>query len=287
MKVKVALEKCFRSLKNCGIETYRSDCIFMVSHLQGINPSLLPLEEEKIFKNPQKLEELVKRRCKERIPVPHLLGEWDCMGRTFKVFSKVLAPRPATELLIEHTANLIREKFGTQKAVRGLEIGTGTGCISINLLLEFPNLKMVGVEVDPVAVKNTLKNAELYGVKDRLTLLEGDIFKICPKMEEKFDFIVSNPPYIAEKDKDKLPKEVLYENPKALYGGEEGIEFHTFFAKHCGKVLKREGFMALEFEPFQKELLEKVFKTYGWNIQFETDFAGLPRVLIAFLGNVK
>jgi len=285
MTLKEALELCKKNLKRCNIETYLSDCIFLVAHLQGVEPSLLPLKEKEPFKQPERLKELLNRRCKERISVAHLLGEWDCMGRTFKVFPKVLAPRPATELLVETTIHLLEEKFGKEKPIKGLEIGTGTGCISVNLLLEFPNLQMVGVEIDPVAVENTLENAHLYKVNERLKLLKGDIFKLCPQIEEKFDFIVSNPPYIAEEDKNKLPPEVLNENPLALFGGKGGIKFHKFFAEHCKRVLKPFGFMVLEFEPFQREVLENFFTSKGWKVQFVNDFAGSPRILIANKGN--
>ncbi len=284
MRVKEALKLCQERLKHCGIETYRSDCIFYIAHLLGVHPSLLPLEEEKAFNHPEELETFIKKRCNERIPVQHLIGEWDCLGRPFKLFPRVLAPRGATELLVETVIDLLSERFG-DKPLRGLEVGTGTGCISINLLLEFPKLEMVGVEIDPVAVENTLENARLHGVADRLKVLQGDIFELCPQMvekNEKFHFLVSNPPYIASGDKEKLPPEVRYENPVALYGGQFGTQFHEYFAGNCKNILQPDGFMALEFEPFQRERLEEVFTREGWEVEFVEDFAGNERVLIAY-----
>jgi len=82
-------------------------------------------------------------------------------------------------------------------------------------------------------------------------------------------------------DRDKIPPELRHENPVALFGGKGGIKFHTFFAQYCKGILKKEGFLALEFEPFQKPLLEKVFKTQNWEVEFIEDFAGNPRVLVA------
>lgn len=283
LKVKTALKLCKERLKGCKIETYESDCIFFIAHLIGVHPSLLPLEEEREFKHLKELGEFFKKRCEERIPVQHIIGEWDCLERTFKVFPKVLSPRGATELLVETAIGLIEETFGNTP-ILGLEVGTGTGCISVNLLCEFPNLKMVGVEIDPIAVKNTIHNAKLHGVEDRLTLLEGDIFELCPKGLQKFGkfhFLVSNPPYIAEEDLNKLPPEVKYENPVALNGGKGGTKFHKFFATHCDKILKEDGFMVLEFEPFQKGELEKFFTSKGWKVEFVEDFVGNPRILIA------
>jgi release factor glutamine methyltransferase len=123
-------------------------------------------------------------------------------------------------------------------------------------------------------------------------VVEGDIFKLCPqkllnarrRRRRGFDFIISNPPYIAERDRESLPPEVRNENPTALYGGEDGTLFHRFFAERCGEVLNKGGFMVLEFEPFQKGVLEKVFKQKGWKVEFVEDFAGYPRVLIARKG---
>jgi release factor glutamine methyltransferase len=285
MKVKEVFKECQNRLRNCSIETYRSDCLFLISHLLGIPPSLLALKEEEEFFHLPELEKLIEKRCKERIPVQHLLGEWDCLGRTFKVFPRVLAPRGATEILIETTIGLIEEKFDHKKEIKGLEIGTGTGCISINLLLEFPELQMVGVEIDPTAVENTIENAKSYGVLDRFKVIKGDIFTLCGEFKnsnQRFDFIVSNPPYIAEEDREKLPPEVLYENPVALFGGKFGTKFHEFYAIHCKELLNPNGFMVLEFEPFQKEHLQKFFQSHGWKVEFVKDFAGKERVLVAY-----
>ncbi|NPB04988.1 MAG: peptide chain release factor N(5)-glutamine methyltransferase [Aquificae bacterium] len=280
--VKGAFERCKKTLKRCGIETYERDCLFLVAHLQGVDPSLLPLEEEKTFRNPERLEKLLKKRCKERVPVAHLIGEWDCLGRTFKLRPRVLAPRAATELLVETVLNLIQERFG-KRPLRGLEVGTGSGCIAVNLLAELPRLEMVGIELDPVAYENTLENARLHGVADRLELLKGDAFELLPHLErEGFDFVVSNPPYVAEEDRKNLPPEVLYENPLALFGGPGGTKFHEFFARACKPLLKRGGFLAVEFEPFQKKRLLEVFEREGWNAEVVEDFLGHPRVLIAF-----
>jgi release factor glutamine methyltransferase len=274
------LNFCEKTLKNCGIEAYRSDCLFLVAYLQGVNPSLLPLEENKSFKKPTEFFRLLEKRCRERIPVPHLIGEWDCLGRTFKLLPKVLAPRPATELLVEVAIEKIGEKFPDGEAV-GVEIGTGSGCISINLLSEFPRLNMVGFEIDPVAAENTLLNAKRFGVANRLELVKGDALKLLPAYGVKFDFLVSNPPYIAEKDRDSLPPEVLYENEVALFGGKDGTLFHRFVAKEGRRFLKDGGFAIMEFEPFQKGKILESFEKEGWSIEIVEDFAGYPRIIIA------
>jgi len=274
-----ALRLCEEKLKGCGLKSARSDCVFLIAHLLGEDASLLPLLEDRPFEGTERLLKLLKRRCLERVPVSHLIGEWDCLGRRFKLLPRVLTPRPATELLVEVVLNEIADRFGDRPA-RGLEVGTGSGCIAINLLLEFPRLKMTGIEIDPTAVKNTLLNAKLHGVEDRLELIEGDAFKECPRLGE-FDFLVSNPPYVALSDREKLPPEVLYESPTALFGGEDGTLFHRYILKNCPRRVKRGGFIALEFEPFQLKRLKELCQSEGLRCRFEEDFAGAPRILIA------
>ena len=286
MNIKEALKFCENQLKKCGIETYKTDCVFLISYLAGIEVSLLPLHEKRKFHQINTLKKFINIRCKKRISVQHIIGEWDCLGRTFKIFKKVLAPRGSTEFLIELALDFIKNLSQTQEKLLGLEVGTGTGCISINLLKEIPNLFMVGVEIDPVAYDNTLYNARKHKVQNRLIMIEGDIFQLCPedlqKIFKKFDFIISNPPYIAVEDKNKLPKEVLYENPLALFGGKKGIKFHTFLTTHCRKILKKGGYMFLEIAGFQKKILEeKLSFTGGWKqLNFYKDFGGEYRVLV-------
>ena len=253
---------------------YKRDAEIILAHLLGISPSELPLHYDEEFKEEEKFWTLLKERMEGK-PTAYVIGEWDCMGRTFKVEEGVLVPRPETEILIEETLKLIPE----DKEVEGLELGSGTGCIAINLLLERPKLKMVAVDIEPKAVELTKENAKLHRVEDRLEVLLGDLFE--PVKGRKFDFIVSNPPYIPEHFWEKLPEEVRREGKIALIGGKKGYEFYERIAKEAPKFLKERGFVALEIGHDQGEIVKNLFENLGFEVEIIKDYSGYDRVVIA------
>lgn len=255
-------------------DKYRRDAEIILSHLLGISPTELPLYYDKEFFNKEEFVKLLKKRA-EGIPTAYVIGEWECMGRVFKVEEGVLIPRPETEILIEETLELIPK----DKEMQGLELGSGTGCISINLLLDRPKLRMIAVDIEPKAVELTLRNAKLHGVEDRIEVLEGDLFQ--PVSGRKFDFIVSNPPYIPESFWERLPEEVKREGRKSLIGGKKGYEFYEVIAQFSPKFLKERGFVALEIGHDQGEIVKKFFESRGFWVKVIKDYSGYDRVVIA------
>lgn len=127
---------------------YKRDAEIILSHILRIPPSQLPLFYEESLKNEEEFWSLLGKRMQGN-PTAYVIGEWECMGRTFKVEEGVLIPRPETEILIEETLKLIPK----DKNMEGLELGSGTGCISVNLLLERKKLRMVAIDIDPKAVR--------------------------------------------------------------------------------------------------------------------------------------
>ncbi|QWK20003.1 MAG: peptide chain release factor N(5)-glutamine methyltransferase [Hydrogenobacter thermophilus] len=212
----------------------------------------------------------------EGYPLQYLLGEWDFYGRTFRVKEGVLIPRPETELLVEK----VLEKLPPDKKAVGFEIGVGTGCISITLLLERPKLIMYADDLQEKAVHLAETNARLHKVEDRLFLRVGDMFE--PVKGMVFDFVVSNPPYIPQKEWEGLPKGVKLEGKVSLIGGEKGYEFYERFAKEVGKFLKEDGFFALEIGHDQGKILEEIFSQEGFSAQIFKDYAGQDRVVLGW-----
>ncbi|NPB07463.1 MAG: peptide chain release factor N(5)-glutamine methyltransferase [Aquificae bacterium] len=254
---------------------YRRDAEIILAHLLGLSPSqLTPFESVP----PQKVREFFKllEERKKGIPVAYLIGEWECMGRVFKVKEGVLIPRPETEILIEKTLQLL----GNRPA-RGLEIGVGSGCIAVNLLVERPRLEMVGTDISEEALKVARENAELHGVQGRLKLLRGSLFE--PVKGMSFDFIVSNPPYIPAGEWEKLPPEVKREGYTSLVGGRKGWEFYEQIAEKAPLYLKGKGFVALEIGHDQGEVVSRLFREKGFKVDIFKDYAGQDRVIIARL----
>lgn len=184
------------------------------------------------------------------------MGEWEFYGRVFKVKEGVFIPRPETEILVEVALKVIKEKDFKV----GAEVGGGTGCISITLLLERQNLRMFVSEINDKALELMEENAKMHGVNSRLYLKRGEYLK--PFKNLKFDFIVSNPPYIPKDDWEKLPKEVKREGYSSLIGGEDGLEFYKEAKKFLGSNLKKGGFALFEINPKHSKTLRELFKDF-------------------------
>ncbi|HIP43037.1 MAG TPA: peptide chain release factor N(5)-glutamine methyltransferase [Aquifex aeolicus] len=255
---------------------YRRDGELILSHLMGISVSQLPLyfEEEVPEEIRNKFFELLDERKRGK-PVAYIIGEWECMGRVFKVKEGVLIPRPETEILIEKTLELIP----LDKEQVGFELGSGSGCISVNLLVERPKLRMWTVDINVKAVEITKENAKLHNVSDRLTVLHGYAFE--PVKGMKFDFIVSNPPYIPERYWSKLAEEVKIEGYTSLIGGKKGYEFYELIAGESDEFLKPKGFIALEIGHDQGEIVRAIFESKGFNVIVFKDYANYDRVIVA------
>ncbi len=214
------------------------------------------------------------KRLKENIPVPYLLGVWDFFGREFKVREGVFIPRPETEILVEKVLPLIPEN------AEGLEIGCGSGCISITLLLEKPSIRITAVDINPASLELSLENAKRYSVESRLTLLKGDMFE--PVKGKKFDFIVSNPPYIPASKWKYLPPEVKYEGYTSLIAGKKGYEFHERLSRKVKDYLKKGGILALEIGHDQGAIVKRFLEERNFKVMIYKDYAGQDRVVLAW-----
>jgi len=169
-------------------------------------------------------------------PLGYILGTWEFYGRPFFVTSDVLIPRPETENLIEAAIRYLKNV--NQSAVTVADIGTGSGCVAITLLLELPaphyKLKVIATDISPAALAMAQKNAERHGVADKIEFLEGDMLK--PLAGRKVDLIVSNPPYVSTQELDlphsaKAPRGKIetrgldFEPRIALDGGPDGQKY--------------------------------------------------------------
>ena len=213
---------------------------------------------------------------KEGKPLQYLMGEWDFFGRTFRVKEGVLIPRPETELLVEKVLDLLPN----EKRLEGYEIGVGSGCISITLLSERPLLSMTGCDINPSAVELSRENARLHNVEDRLEVYVGDMFS--PVRGRKFDFVVSNPPYIPAGRWKDLPEEVKREGYSSLIGGEKGYEFYERFAEEVCGYLREGGFVALEIGHDQGKKVRDILGSAGFEVKIFKDLSGQDRVVVGW-----
>jgi len=269
MKVRQLLSKLPRNL--------RRDGEILLAHLLKIKPAELGLHLDREIppEMVSAFEDLLSKRL-EGVPVAYLIGEWDFFGRTFKVREGALIPRPETEILVEKVLELIPE----EEEMTGFEIGGGTGCISITLLLERQKLRMVVDDINPTAVELMRENAKLHGVEDRIEILLGDMFE--PVKGRRFDFVISNPPYIPSGRWKELQPEVRKEGKVSLIGGEKGYEFYERFSREVRYFLKEGGFVALEIGHDQGEVVKSLLEGAGFKVMIYKDYMGQDRVVIGW-----
>jgi release factor glutamine methyltransferase len=213
---------------------------------------------------------LVARRAK-REPLQYILGSQEFCGLDFAVTPAVLIPRHDTEVLVEETLK--------RSSVTGriLDVGLGSGCIAVVLAKRLPAAKVFGVESSPAALAVAVKNAEFHGV--HLVTFAGSLFE--PLADERFNVIVSNPPYIPSADLAGLEPEVRdYEPRAALDGGVDGLDFYRMLIPAASRHLLPEGWLVVEIGIGQAEAVAELFTTNGFSEIFTaSDSGGIERVV--------
>ena len=217
--------------------------------------------------------ELVERRVR-REPLAYILGKWDFMGLTFEVNSGVLIPEQDTENLVEE---VMRELCDGDRI---LDLCTGSGCILLSLLNYSNNTVGVGTDLSERAIAVARRNAESLGLSGRTDWRCGDLFEaIMP--DERFDIIVSNPPYIQSGVIDTLAPEVRIHEPQmALDGGEDGLDFYRRIIPEAEEYLVTGGRLYLEIGYDQAETVSALMKKAGYyEVRTIKDYGGNDRIV--------
>lgn len=278
VKILDVLARAKRDITNAGVSNSGLDSLILLSHT-------LSFSKEQIIFNPDfelnsKQEEdflkLVTRRV-AREPISHIIGKREFFGADFLVNSDVLDPRPDSETLIE----LVLQKLSNNNLnLKILEIGVGSGCLIITLLGFAKAAQGTAVDISKKALEIAAKNAQTHEVASRLKLINGDLFSAL-NQGEKFDLIISNPPYIPSHDIEKLEPEVKNHEPLlALDGGVDGLDFYRRIAAEARNFLKENGAIFLEIGYGQKEKISEIFAEQNFILEaFKADLAGVDRVL--------
>jgi release factor glutamine methyltransferase len=214
-------------------------------------------------------------------PVQYVLGQWDFRGHTLKVDRRALIPRPETEQLVDSV--LACAPLWEQPHPAVLDVGTGTGCIAVSLALERPQGRYIGFDVSEEAVSLARENAEALGVADRLVLVYGELSDLVEP--ETMDAVVTNPPYIATPDYDRLPVHIRQHEPRlALDGGPDGLQTIEAIATDAAMVLKSGGRVFMEIGADQAERVIALLSAIGFvDAKVTKDLAGRDRFAAASL----
>jgi release factor glutamine methyltransferase len=230
----------------------------------------LTLPEEKYF------DELLTRRTQHE-PFQHITGVQEFYGLDFAVTAEVLIPRPETELIVENAIEILRQK----KSLNFCEIGIGSGCIAISILHEIKTISAIGLDISAKALRIAKKNAEKYAVLARLDLKISDV--LSQLTTEKFDLIVSNPPYIPISDILTLQPEVsIYEPLNALTDEKDGLSIIEKIINQSPKFLNPNGFLLMEIGYNQSRQVKELFLQNLWQkVDILPDLQGIPRMVRA------
>ena len=250
-------------------------------NLQRIDTVLKPdfLIDESIL---SELKSIVKRLQKEE-PIQYILGETEFYSLPFLVDENTLIPRPETEELVEWVINEVLEirSKNQDKNLNILDIGTGTGCIPISLAKNLNNVSISAIDVSSEALKKAKQNAVLNKVD--ITFLEIDILK-TKELPKKYDFIISNPPYVRELEKVEINNNVLQNEPHlALFVDDENpLIFYKKIADLAKQDLTKNGLLFFEINQYLgKETVEMLQQKGFKNIELKKDFSGNDRMIKA------
>ncbi len=263
-------------LKKRGVPDARLDAETLLGDILNKNRLELYLYFDRPLapKELDRYREYIRRRG-TREPLQHILGEIGFMNLTLKVSPAALIPRSETEILVEKALALLQNT-----APRILDIGTGSGCIAISLAQELEQAKVLGVDISPDALALAKENAANNAVQ--VTFQTLDILQTLPNIDERFDLVVSNPPYIAPNEKNHLQQEVVEFDPhQALFDNADGLTFYHRFAEILPDLLIPGGHFFFEFggTPQEKPVLN-IFMEKGFqNLEIIQDYNGDPRVI--------
>lgn len=235
------------------------------------NKQLTLRQEVNFFKG---IKKLVKG-----IPLQHITHSQEFMKMTFYVNEDVLIPRPDTEILVEEVIK-IAKRINAKKI---LDLCTGSGAIAVSLAKYIENSQITAVDISTKAISVAKLNAKNNNVENQITFVESDLFKELPK--EKYDIIVSNPPYIKKEIIKSLDKEVQNEPKIALDGGYDGLDFYRKIINNADEFLKFTGYVCLEIGYDQKDDVLELFESKGKYVEAtcKKDLFDNDRVVIARL----
>jgi release factor glutamine methyltransferase len=214
-------------------------------------------------------------------PIAYLIGEREFYSLPFIVTRDVLIPRPETELIVEHTLEAMKHRDDASFDI--LDVGTGSGCIAITIAKREPRARVLAIDVSEGAIAVAAQNADRHNVADRVAFACSDLFaQINGHLPAGgFDFVVSNPPYIGESERESLPANVRdYEPAMALFAGESGLDCYRRMADGIRDILKPGGKVFLEIGENQGDAVRALFSNAGLDfVANHQDLFGVERML--------
>ncbi|MDQ3372671.1 MAG: peptide chain release factor N(5)-glutamine methyltransferase [Acidobacteriota bacterium] len=275
------LNNAAKILQSSGIEQPRREAASLLAFALKKDKTFLISHPEYKLSNVEekRFRRFLKRRAL-REPFQYITGKQEFYGLDFLVTPDVLIPRPETELIVENAVEILRGK----EHARFCEVGVGSGCISVSILHEIKSASAIGFDISGKALKIAKKNAVVHRVLERLELKISDVFEKL--RDEKFDLIVSNPPYVSSEDIKNLQAEVRdFEPLMALTDDGDGVSIIERIITGAPTFLNNNGFLLLEIGIAQASRVSAMFSPQIWkDIDIFPDLQGIARMVKAQTG---
>lgn len=271
-------------LADKGVESARLDAEHLLSHVVGVSRLQLYLDYDRPLSQLELdgFRPLLRRRAK-REPLQYIIGRQPFRELDLEVSPSVLIPRPETEALVEEVLEWVADKGRTD--LTALDVGTGSGAIALSLAFEGTFASVLATDVDEGALSVAQRNRESAGLEGCVEFRRGDLFD--PVLEgERFDVVISNPPYVAESESATLEPEVAEWEPRAaLFGGPDGLSVLGRLVAGAGRAMRLGGLLALEVGSGQAgavvRMLEEADEYEG--VRVRRDYSGKERFVLAHL----
>lgn len=297
----LSISKCIKKfclLLGNNIENPKYECLLLLKHILNKDTSFLYANPNYILDpvDYSKFIDCIQRR-RSLEPLQYILGNQEFMGLNFKVTPDVLIPRQDTEILVES----VLTNIPSHKNISILDIGTGSGCIAISIAHFTKNATVLALDISDKAIQIAYNNAITNGVLDKIFFLNSDLFSeiknlnvdskdffgrnitnISNILNNKFDVIISNPPYISSSDMLTLDCTVKnFEPHLALHGGTDGLDFYRKIIHESSEFLSKTGFIAFEVGYNQSFWVASLLKKYSFEkINIIPDLSGINRVVL-------
>lgn len=271
------IQDIVKILTTAGIEPNEAnvEVKLLIEHFAGFSLTDILMGKKLTEENLKIVEEKAILRAKSRQPIQYIIGQADFMGEKFIVSPSVLIPRDETELLVRQAVEIINQNNFSQI----LDMCTGSGCIAC-MIAKLSNSQVIGADVSTDALHVAFSNMEKFELFNKASFRKSNLYSKI-RDDEKFDMIVSNPPYIPPKLKETIQKEVSFEPDLALYTTDEkGLEFYEKITSDAKKFLNEDGYLMFELGLGQSQDVAEIMDKNGFKeIKVLKDLANIDRVI--------
>lgn len=285
MLLREALREGLNKLDRAGIPSPQLAAELLLMHALNVTRSELHSHPERDIAT--ETTEHYFRLIAERLtgkPTQYITGHQEFWGLDFEVTPDVLIPRPETEHVVEAVLELASSAGVQQLRTRIADVGTGSGCIALALASEWPSAEIYAVDISLAALKVAMQNAQRLQLANRIDFLQADLLSCLSSRNAigSFDFIVSNPPYVAMDELDMVQREVKEFEPRLAWGGlEKGDEIYRRLFPQALQLLKPGGYVVVEIGYKMGDTVAGLLGV-GWeDVEVRPDLSGIPRVVVA------